>query len=93
MPRNGVGPSLIEPAPIGMVERRGTAFETFLDFVHGFGEIGPDDIHLVDEDQPRHGILVRLPPNGFRLGLDPLLGVEDNDAPRRARAGSLRPRP
>ncbi len=42
-------------------------------------EVGADHVHLVDEDQPRHLILVGLPPHGFRLGLDALLGVEDDD--------------
>ena len=43
-------------------------------------EIGPDDVHLVDEDEARHLVLVGLPPDRFRLGLDALLGVEDDDA-------------
>ena len=42
------------------------------------GEIGPDHVHLVDEHQPRHAVLVRLPPHRFRLRLDAFLGVEDD---------------
>ena len=49
-------------------------------FLDGVFEVSADDVHLVDEDQPRHGILVGLPPDCFRLRLDAFLGVEHDHA-------------
>src|SRR5215211_2091989 len=37
-------------------------------------------IHLVDETETRNAVLVGLPPNGFRLRLDPGDGIENDDA-------------
>ena len=39
----------------------------------------PFAVELVDERQPRHVVLVGLPPDGFALGLDPFAGVEHDD--------------
>ena len=72
---------------MGMVSGTGPAFEALADLVEDVGEVGADDVHLVDEDQARHVVLVGLPPDRFRLGLDALLGVEDDDGSRRGRAG------
>ena len=80
MPLNGVGLSLGEPLPMGMVIGTGWPSSRSRIIVQRVGEIRPDDVHLVDEDEPRHPILVGLPPHGFRLGLDAFLGVEDDDA-------------
>ena len=44
-------------------------------------EIGPDHVHLVDEDEPGHPIFVGLVPHGFRLRFDALLSVEDHHGP------------
>jgi hypothetical protein len=42
-------------------------------------EIGPGFVHLVDEADARHVVLVGLAPDGFALCLDPFLGIEDRD--------------
>ena len=49
-----------------------------MDAVERLGEIGADHVHLVDEHEPRHAVLVRLAPDGFGLRLDALLTVEDD---------------
>jgi hypothetical protein len=43
-------------------------------------ERGAGAVHLVDEADPGHPVLVGLPPNRLRLRLDPGDGVEDDDA-------------
>ena len=43
-------------------------------------EIGPFAVHLVDERQPRHVVLVGLPPDRFALGFDAFAGAEHHDA-------------
>ena len=35
-------------------------------------KVGPDPVHLVDEADPGNAVFVRLPPDRFALGLDPL---------------------
>jgi hypothetical protein len=45
----------------------------------GVLEVGADAIHLVDVGDPRHAVLVRLAPDGLRLGLDAGDGVEERD--------------
>ena len=42
-------------------------------------EVGPHTIHLVDEDQPRNPVLIRLTPHRFSLGLDALHGSQNSD--------------
>ena len=79
MPRKGVVAVLDGAAADRDGERRRVAFEPLLDILDGVGEVGADDVHLVDEDQARHLVLVGLPPDGFGLGLDAFLGVEDDD--------------
>src|SRR5262249_13591550 len=64
----------------GNGDRHGPAFQAFADLVEDVGEIGADDVHLVDEDQPRHAVPVRLPPDGFGLRLYAFLGIEDDNA-------------
>ena len=44
-------------------------------------KIRPHAVHLVDEGQLGHPVLVRLMPDGFGLGLDPAHRVEDPDGP------------
>ena len=58
----------------------GLTFEAFLDFLEHVGKVGADDVHFVDKDETGYVVLVGLPPDGFRLRLDALLGVEDHDA-------------
>ncbi len=57
----------------------GVRREPVVDAVERAGEVRADHVHLVDEHQPRHAVLVRLPPDRLGLGLDALLGVEDDD--------------
>ena len=42
-------------------------------------EVRPDLVHLVDEAQTRHVVAVGLTPDGFGLGFDAFLAVEDRD--------------
>src|SRR5262249_6532122 len=56
------------------------SFEPFADLVESIVEVGADNIHLVDEDQARHLVLVGLPPHRLGLSLDSLLGIEDDHA-------------
>ncbi len=44
--------------------------------LHAAQEIGADAVHLVDEGDARHPVLVGLPPHGLRLGLDAADRVE-----------------
>ena len=54
--------------------------EALFDFVECDKEIGPFAIHLVDESDPRHVVLVGLMPDGLALGLDALSGAENHHA-------------
>ena len=47
--------------------------------LHRVEEVGADAIHLVDERDPRHGVLVGLAPDGLGLRLDAGDGVEHGD--------------
>ncbi len=49
------------------------------DHVDGAEEVRADPVHLVDEAHPRHGVLVRLPPDVLRLRLDAGDRVVDRD--------------
>jgi hypothetical protein len=53
--------------------------KTFADLLYDVEEVGADTVHLVDENDPRNFILVRLPPNGFRLRLDGRDRVEERN--------------
>src|SRR5262249_38709419 len=52
-------------------------FELRDDLAEGAREVGTDTVHLVDEADPWHAILVGLPPDGFRLRLDAGDRIED----------------
>ncbi len=43
-------------------------------------EVGAFAVQLVDKGNPRHLVLVGLPPDGFALGLDAFAGAEDHHA-------------
>ena len=43
-------------------------------------EVGPFAVHLVDEGDARHVVLVGLAPDGFALRLDAFPGAEDHHA-------------
>ena len=47
-----------------------------VDFFDAAEEVGADLVHLVNEHDTRHAILVGLTPYGFRLRLDALVAVE-----------------
>ena len=69
------------PLAHGNLQRdRHCAPSRLADFLEHGLEIGPFAIHLVDERQPRHFVLVGLPPNGFALGFDAFAGAEHHDA-------------
>jgi WD40 repeat protein len=70
-------------------QRHWVALQALADLLDGVLEVGADHIHLVDEDQARHLVLVGLPPDRLRLGLDPLLGVENNDGSVEDAQGAL----
>src|SRR5580658_1335160 len=58
-------------------QRRG--LELVAHFLHDAFELGADAIHLVDERDAWHAILVRLAPDGFRLRLDAADRAEHGD--------------
>ena len=68
------------PAPMGRLTGIGLQFSRVADFVERAEEVGPFAVHLVDERDPRHVVLVGLMPDGFALGLDAFAGAEDHHA-------------
>ena len=58
-------------------QRRG--LELVAHFLHHALELGADAIHLVDECDPRHAVLVGLAPDGLRLRLDAADRAEHRD--------------
>ena len=64
----------------GQVDRDRLAVEPVADFVERAEEIGPFAVHLVDEGDPRHAVLVGLVPDRLALGLDAFAGAEDHHA-------------
>ena len=55
------------------------AAEARLDVLDAVVEVGADLVHLVDEDDARHVVLVGLAPDGLGLRLDALVAVEHAD--------------
>ena len=45
----------------------------------GTVKICPNAIHFVDKTDTWHAVIIRLPPNSFRLGFDTSNGIEDDD--------------
>ena len=76
-PRNGLA-TCGGPRPIGDLQRHGLGAEPVADFVDERVEVGAFAVELVDEREPRHVVLVGLPPDGFALGLDAFAGAEDD---------------
>ena len=56
------------------------------DVVDALEEIGADLVHLVDEDDARHLVLVGLAPDRLGLRLDALVAVEHATAPSSTRS-------
>ncbi len=78
-PRNGLA-VWAGPWPTGICSATGRAPSRVADLLeHGF-EVGPFAVQLVDERQPRHVILVGLPPDRFALRFDAFAGAEHHDA-------------
>ena len=61
------------------LDRHRVGAELVDDRLDGLEEVGAGPIHLVDEDDPRHLVLVGLAPDGLGLRLDACDGVEDGD--------------
>jgi hypothetical protein len=61
------------------LDRDGVRAQARLHRLHRSGEVRADAIHLVDERDPRHGVLVGLAPDGLRLRLDARDGVKERD--------------
>ena len=68
-------------------ERLGT--ELVLDGLHREVEVGTELVHLVDEADARHAVLVGLTPHGLGLGLHAFLAVEDGDGTIEHAQGAL----
>src|SRR5690625_3722773 len=65
-------------------QRLGT--EALDDGADGEEEVGAELVHLVDEADARDLVLVGLPPDGLRLGLDPSLPSNTATAPSSTRS-------
>ena len=78
-PRNGLA-VCAGPWPTGICSATGVGAEPRADLFEDRFEIGTFAIQLVDEREPRHFVLVGLPPDGFALGLDAFAGAEHDDA-------------
>jgi hypothetical protein len=61
-------PSKFSSAPIGTASGR-VGLQASTHLVVDLEEVGTGTVHLVDEGQTRHLVLVGLTPHGFRLGL------------------------
>ena len=57
--------------PDGPLHRHGCRLEPSLDLIIDTQEIRAGPVHLVDEEQARHAVLVALPPHGLGLRLYP----------------------
>ena len=64
----------------GQDDRHRLAVQPLVDFFQRAEEVGPFAVHLVDEGDAGHVILVGLPPDGLALGLDAFAGAEDHHA-------------
>ena len=74
------------PAEVGFCPHRDLqgdriAAEPINDGLHGCVEVGPDPVHLVDEGDAGHAVLVGLAPDGFGLRFNARDGVEDGNGP------------
>ena len=61
------------------LDRNHPGAEALLHGPHREVEVRADLVHLVDEADPRHVVLIGLSPDLLGLGLDALLAVEDGD--------------
>src|SRR5256886_1119952 len=63
----------------GELQRDGVLAEFLADLIHDGDEVRADAVHLVDEGDARHAVLVGLAPDGFGLRLHAADGAEDAD--------------
>ena len=63
----------------GDFQRDGVGSEAFLDLADHREEVGACAVHLVDEGDAGHAVLVGLTPDGLTLGFDTADGAEDGD--------------
>ena len=63
----------------GNLDRDGVGRQPLPHLLHRCLEIGARAVHLVDESNARHLVLVGLTPNRLRLGLDASHGAENGD--------------
>ena len=61
------------------LNRHGARAEALADLVDAIEEVGPDAVHLVDEDDARDFILVRLAPDRLGLRLHRRHRIEQRD--------------
>ena len=66
-------------APIGICTGHRVGAEPVAHRLHGGEEVRAGAVHLVDEGDARHLVLVRLPPDRLGLRLHARDGVEDGD--------------
>src|SRR5688500_10109138 len=64
------------PQPHGNLNRHGIGMQPRANLLQHRLKIGTLAIELVDERNPRHSVLIGLPPDGLTLSLDTLAGAE-----------------
>ena len=69
-------PLKLTSEPIGSWMQTGRPPTLVVDLLDAAVEIGADLVHLVDEHDARHAVLVGLAPHRLRLRLDALVAVE-----------------
>ncbi len=75
--------------PNGDHNRHRVGFQPVYHHLHHVEKIGPRTIHLIDEGDTRHTVLIGLPPDGFRLRLHAAHRVVDHHCPVQHPHGSL----
>ena len=73
-------PRKSDSAPIGSWIGAGLRLQAIDDHLDGALRIRAGAVHLVDEADPRHAVLVGLPPDRLRLRLDAGDGIEHDHA-------------
>src|SRR5699024_7139761 len=73
----------------GQLDGDGVALEALVDHPQYIVEVSAHDVHLVDVDHAGHVVVVRLTPNGLRLGLHAALGAHDSNAAVQDAQGAL----
>ena len=71
------------------LHRHRVGAQPLADHAHAAEEVRADAVHLVDEGDARHAVLVGLPPDGLRLRLDAADGAEDGNGAIEHAQGAL----